>query len=84
MKLIREGAVDWDFECCDAGYGSGDVARKVGSVTTHGQSNTFLLLLVCFLIAYYFSVSDLSICQDVSEFDEKTCVGTGDVPNALE
>jgi hypothetical protein len=34
-------------------------------------------------MADYFAVSDLSVCQDVSDFDEKTCVGTGDVPDAL-
>jgi hypothetical protein len=39
---------------------------------------------VRFEIADYFAVSDLSVCRDVSEFDKKTCIGTGDVSNSLE
>jgi hypothetical protein len=50
----------------------------------YGQSDTLFPLLVRFLIPDYFSVSDLSVRRDVSEFDKKLCVGTGDVPNALE
>jgi hypothetical protein len=34
--LSGEGAVDYDFECCDVGRGSGDAAGVVESVTTHG------------------------------------------------
>jgi hypothetical protein len=44
----------------------------------------FFFLLVRFLIAYYFAVSDLSVRQDVGGFDEETCISTGDVSNSLE
>jgi hypothetical protein len=44
----------------------------------------FFFLLVRFVIADYFAVSDLSLRRDVSEFDEETCISTGDVSNSLE
>jgi hypothetical protein len=44
----------------------------------------FLFFLVRFVIADDFSVSDISVLWDVSEFDEKTSVSAGDVLNSLE
>jgi hypothetical protein len=56
-----------------------DVAGVGESVSAHGQTDTFLLFLVWYVVADYFAVSDLSVLQDVGEFGEKTCVGAGDV-----
>jgi hypothetical protein len=39
---------------------------------------------VRFVIADYFAVSNISVRQDVSEFDEETCISTRDVSNSLE
>jgi hypothetical protein len=82
--LGGEGAVDYYFECCDIGRGSGDVAGVVESVAAHGQPDTFLFFFVRFVIADYFAVSDLSVFRDVSEFDKETRVGARNFPNALE
>jgi hypothetical protein len=38
---------------------------------------------VWFIIADYFAVSDLSILWDVFQRGEETCLGPGDVSNAL-
>jgi hypothetical protein len=66
------------------GRGSGDIARVVESLAVHGQPDAFLLFLVRFVVADYFAVSDLSIFRDVGEFDKETCVGSRNVPDALE
>jgi hypothetical protein len=68
--LGGEGAVNYDLECCDVGRGSGNVARVVEYVATHGQPDAFLFFLVRFLIADYFAVSDLSVFRYVGEFDK--------------
>jgi hypothetical protein len=39
---------------------------------------------VWFVITKCFSVSDLSVFWDVCRFDKDTCVGSGDVMNALK
>jgi hypothetical protein len=39
---------------------------------------------VWFAIADYFAVRYIYVFWDVSDFDEETCVGVGDVPNTLE
>jgi hypothetical protein len=36
------------------------------------------------VFADYFAVSDISVFWDVGEFDKETCVGSRNVPNALE
>jgi hypothetical protein len=77
-------AVDQDFECCDVGCGSGDVAGVVESVATYGQPDSFLFCLVWFVIANYFAVSDLPVFWDVCEFDKEACVGSWNVSNFLE
>jgi hypothetical protein len=41
-------------------------------------------VLVWFVIAYYFAVSDLSVFRDVFQFDKETCIGSWNVSNALE
>jgi hypothetical protein len=41
-------------------------------------------LLVWFVIADYFAVSDLSVFWDVFQRGEETCIGSMDVSNALE
>jgi hypothetical protein len=53
-------------------------------VAANGQPDAFLFFLVRLVIADNFAVSDLYVIWDVSEFDEETCVGSRDVPNALE
>jgi hypothetical protein len=82
--LGGEGDVHYDFECCDDGRGSGDVAGVVKSVTDQCESDTFIFFLVNFVIANFFAVSDLSVRQDVSEFDKETYICAGGVTNALE
>jgi hypothetical protein len=39
---------------------------------------------VWFVITNYFAVSDLSVFWDVCRFDKDTCVGSGEVANALK
>jgi hypothetical protein len=39
---------------------------------------------VWFVITDYFAVINLSVLRDVGEFDEETCISTGDVSNSLE
>jgi hypothetical protein len=39
---------------------------------------------VGFVIANYFSVSDISVFRDAGEFDKETCVYTWNVSNALK
>jgi hypothetical protein len=82
--LGGEGAVDKDFETCDICRWRGDVAWVVEFATADGESNTFLLLFVWFVITYYFAVSDISVIWDVFQFDEETCVGSWNVSNSLE
>jgi hypothetical protein len=48
--LGGEGAVNYDFECCDVGHGSGDVAGVVESIAAHGQPDTLLFFFVRFVI----------------------------------
>jgi hypothetical protein len=42
-------AVDQDFESCERGRGSGDVAEEVEYVAAYGQPASFLFLLVGFV-----------------------------------
>jgi hypothetical protein len=56
----------------------------VEPVASDGESNTFLLLLVWFVTAYDFAVSDLSVMWDVFQRVEETCVGPWNVSNSLE
>jgi hypothetical protein len=58
-------AVDQDFECCDVGRGSGDVAGIIESVAAYGQPDLFFFRLVWFVITNYFAVSDLSVFRGV-------------------
>jgi hypothetical protein len=44
----------------------------------------FLFLLVWFVVAYYFTVSDLSVIWDVFRIDEEKCIGSWNVSNSLE
>jgi hypothetical protein len=44
----------------------------------------FLFLLVRFVIADYFAVSDLSVIWDGFKIDEETCIGSWNVSNPLE
>jgi hypothetical protein len=44
----------------------------------------FLFLLVWFVIAYDFAVSDISVMWDVFQRGEETCVGSWNVSNFLE
>jgi hypothetical protein len=77
-------AVDQDFECCDVGRGSGDVAGIIESFAAYGQPDSFLLRLVWFVIANYFAVSDLPVFRDVCEFDKETCIGSRNISNSLK
>jgi hypothetical protein len=67
--LGGKGSVNQDFECCDVGRGGGDVAGLVEYITAYGQPDSFLFLLVWFVIANYFAVSDISVFRDVGECD---------------
>jgi hypothetical protein len=82
--LGGKGAVDQDFECCDVGRGSGDVAGVVEYVAAYSQPDSFLFCLVWFLIANYFAISVFSVSWDVCEFDKETFVGSWNVSNTLE
>jgi hypothetical protein len=84
LWMISQGAVYYDFECCYFGRGSGDVAGVDESVAAYGQPDALLFFLVRFVIADYFSVSDLSVFWDIFDFDKETCVGARNVPHALE
>jgi hypothetical protein len=83
-SCIGKGAVNQDFECFDVGRGGGDVAGVIESVASDGQPDSFFFLLVWFVIANYFAVSDISVFWDVGKFDKKTRVGASSVSNALE
>jgi hypothetical protein len=65
-----KGAVDQDFECCD--------------VAADCKSDSLFFRFVGFVITNYFSLIDLSVFWDVSEFDKETCVGSGNVSNTLK
>jgi hypothetical protein len=58
-------AVDQDFESCDVGRGSGDIAGIIEYVAAYGQPDSFLFRLVWFLIANYFAVSEIYVFRDV-------------------
>jgi hypothetical protein len=77
--LGGKGVVDQDFECCDVGRGSDDVAGIIEYVAAYGQPDSFLLCLVWFVITDYFAVSDLSVFWEVCGFGKETCVGSWNV-----
>jgi hypothetical protein len=64
------------FISCDVGCGSGDVAGVVESVTAQGRSDTLFSLLVRFVIADFFAVSNLSVRHDVGECDKNACISS--------
>jgi hypothetical protein len=64
--------------------GSGNIVGVVEYVASYGEPNAFLFLLVWFLIADYFAVSDISVIWDVFQFGEETCIGSWNVSYSLE
>jgi hypothetical protein len=60
------------------------VISAVEVATSPEEPNAFLFLLVWFVIADYFAVSDIYVLWDVFQRGEETCVGSWDVWNVLE
>jgi hypothetical protein len=77
-------AVDQDIECCDVGRGSGNVAGTIESVAACSQPDSFHLRVVWFVIANFFTISEIPVFQDVCEFDKETCVGSWNISNSLK
>jgi hypothetical protein len=79
-----ESAVDDDFQCYDVLSGSYDITGAVQPVAPHREPDELFFFFVGFAITNYFAVSDFSVLWNVFKFHKETCVGAGDVTNALK